>query len=1207
MSPLLVSAAIRRLNQWEDEFKVWFPDISLLGEIPITAADVTEIGEDFQAAGQIRVRKPTWPHVLAVYMAAVAARNDERKYWGVLTQSLGLKDSQQIHRKLGRLFLELLSGYALPTFEDVGGYRYVTPIRLHGGIPAYSLPDFFGDVVLPAVRKAEYAGMVAGDLIPVVLERSQVKHFVDSPVRYFLEHGGEAAENFLDRCLEMARRWEEEGGGLSASEIGLPRYVVDTFDLFMEGQSVNVQGRRLRPPRLHFAPTSGETLFSLELPEEPVSAEQAGWRYCWRIKVLPSAAFPAPEDDQLTEHVRVRRVGHELVTVGRTLPLFLPPCTIQITFEATPADGECRQLGHWRRSLSPTGEQCLLAFRADGTPLRSSQNFPAQPLLLLFPQHARLEPVGTARCVQTFPDLLGDWADWKIEEWDLSKARSIRLLDELGGRLGPPIAIQQEQAEAQLTGRTLLSQEITTDSKPLFVGSPPELWLPRISADAASAEMKEWHIEVKSRWVTEPSLPNTMKYCLFDCQDEVSVDQSGFTLPLVWILGERALGSFVLELRGPRGFQQELSFQLWSELTLDELRAYYLPTAQGPQAVNFRVALAHDHQVAVPVGEAATTVTADQEPGCFCVSVAPSAGEAVLELQARRHDSEVVRLTLRLPVPRLRWLLRLEATTPQWRMRPESLSASRFAQSPERTLVLDWGNLSVVPSCQLTLLDEAQQPATVLQEMEVSIPHPTMRRLNVNLGSILDTVLQNADVPILTLALIVGAGEEDARVPLLYLKRSLEIEEVLLVWDGEGATWLHWEAPHRLRNRRVRIWSAWRPWQVAREYHIPDDAPASPVADGDGSGHFRLPQSLPRGWYRIAFRTAHSWEELQAPSAPTVDAQLTRDEDWEIRVLQLEEMLDGDIGDTYAHRCELACIYDSVGRDWERDAHVQWLCSNLDKATPYQLVALRRWLRSQNDESEKALQMRMYFPAPLQRLFTSDDSRLRNEYLEGFPQTLISTDTARVVLEHDARPEWIVQSIKTLVRKEPGYAVDYLLGQLDRGGFSEQDAVQLLQENPGATFAALKQKDGIRARDQLMLELADHVECTGLTKVGDWVHSEAGWGRLEKIERGGRTSEFCFDGDAVRVHVRLRPDEESEPIIIDTEEKTIEFTNAQQVYHCTKEGCTGFRSYSERLLRHYHNREAHMGIGASFICKPACAPYRRPLEFSQQPPASQFQ
>ncbi|MBI3958971.1 MAG: hypothetical protein HY328_09185, partial [Chloroflexi bacterium] len=673
------------------------------------------------------------------------------------------------------------------------------------------------------------------------------------------------------------------------------------------------------------------------------------------------------------------------------------------------------------------------------------------------------------------------------------------------------------------------------------------------------------------------------------------------------LLGEAALGSFALDVRGPRNFRQELRLRLWSGLAVEGLAAYYPPGPQGAQAVDFLVRVAPGQQVAVPVGETETAVAPSPEADTYRVTVADTASEATLELLAARPGDEPVRLALRLAVPRLRWLLRLDDSPAQWRTTPEDLPAARFAQSQQRTLILDWGGAATLPYCTLRLLDATQQTATVLQEEDVAAPQAKSQRLPLNLGSFFDTIQRQADVPILTLAL--GYGSDAQIVPLLYLKRSLQIDAVVLEWDKQGQTWLHWDAPHRLRNRRARIWSAWRPWEAAREYLVPDDAPPSPVADGAGSGVMRLPQPLPVGWYRVALRTAHGWESLSAPPLPPEDALLSREGDWELRAVELEEAIEAGEEDSFYARWELACIYDVKGNRRERDALIDWLSRHLEKAGMRQLIALRRWMDQCEPNSAKALRMRMYSPEQMQRLFvevTQDEER--TAYLEAFTSArTLNPESARLMLRHMQQPNLISHALYVLLQQDLDGAISYLLEQMERGAYSDSDALQLLLKKAADSFTALKLRARTPSRDRLLLGLAPDMENPGLIQPGGWVHGEAGWGRIERIEHSGREVAFCFSGDGVLLHVLLRAGHEGEPVEIDTAQQTIRFTRTQQVYHCTKDGCMGFRSYSERLLIREHNRAAHMGIGPSFVGKPASSSYRRQLYFSQQPPENQYQ
>jgi hypothetical protein len=250
----------------------------------------------------------------------------------------------------------------------------------------------------------------------------------------------------------------------------------------------------------------------------------------------------------------------------------------------------------------------------------------------------------------------------------------------------------------------------------------------------------------------------------------------------------------------------------------------------------------------------------------------------------------------------------------------------------------------------------------------------------------------------------------------------------------------------------------------------------------------------------------------------------------------------------------------------------------------------------------------MYRLENLRRLFAEEkDEGTRIAYLDDFRQaTAIAAESAQLVLDHIQKPDLINYALNVLMKEDVGSVVAYLLNEMAKGAYSDQDALTLLQKRATESFFVLKKHPLSAARNRLLERLSAHVEKSGIIRPGDWLHCEAGWGRLTRILRGEKEEAFCFDDDAVLLHVLLRDGHEGEPVEIDTERKTIRFLQAMQVYHCRKMGCTGFRSYSERLLREKHSRAAHLGIGPAYEIKPACSSYSRPLISSQRPPTDIF-
>ena len=159
------------------------------------------------------------------------------------------------------------------------------------------------------------------------------------------------------------------------------------------------------------------------------------------------------------------------------------------------------------------------------------------------------------------------------------------------------------------------------------------------------------------------------------------------------------------------------------------------------------------------------------------------------------------------------------------------------------------------------------------------------------------------------------------------------------------------EARHRLRNRRVRLWSAWQPWTEPYEFCIPDEVVGTDISDEPGSGVLELPDTLPPGWYWVALRTAPSWEKLCAPPGPTPDAMLAKDVDSEWRLTELE-LAERKAPETeFRYHLERACIFDTLDNTDSRAKEIQWLCDHAREAYPAHLFALYRWLKDRDPDT----------------------------------------------------------------------------------------------------------------------------------------------------------------------------------------------------------------------------------------------------------------
>ena len=147
----------------------------------------------------IRTAVERYPVSLAVHLVLVANRHyEDRDVWSAIPFVHGAGDAVVAGQAFERaLTLRGLEGFR--QFRAEGAHRYVAPILAHGGIPVKLLPQFFRDLLLPALARG--TGSSAEELIGHW--RSSEPTGIGRPVLRFLRYGGAPAVDFVDRCIEL--------------------------------------------------------------------------------------------------------------------------------------------------------------------------------------------------------------------------------------------------------------------------------------------------------------------------------------------------------------------------------------------------------------------------------------------------------------------------------------------------------------------------------------------------------------------------------------------------------------------------------------------------------------------------------------------------------------------------------------------------------------------------------------------------------------------------------------------------------------------------------------------------------------------------------------------------------------------------------------------------------------------------------------------
>lgn len=175
------------LDQWEQRLKPYFTrSLRLLAEIPLTRTDIEDICAGVCASiNRIGIAEATrfvtsrYPHTFLVMMAGFAAHNTEQGYWAALGGAMGVSQYELFNRGWHTTFKQEMKLRGLPYFDyEEAANPYVTTIRFHGGIPAYSLPDFFERLLLPTVKRPALNEIPTKQAMAAVLKTA---YFVDSP------------------------------------------------------------------------------------------------------------------------------------------------------------------------------------------------------------------------------------------------------------------------------------------------------------------------------------------------------------------------------------------------------------------------------------------------------------------------------------------------------------------------------------------------------------------------------------------------------------------------------------------------------------------------------------------------------------------------------------------------------------------------------------------------------------------------------------------------------------------------------------------------------------------------------------------------------------------------------------------------------------------------------------------------------------------
>lgn len=845
----------RRLTSWEDQLchEVGEGDL-LLGELAYTRDDLEEIGGLLFRTTFFRVQKRAtidfklsqvsefWPLTFSLYLVLEGIHHygDEGLFWHGPKQRLKIRDSHTT--KCGQRFLQILSKYNLPTFEQSRGLRYVTPILLHGGIPNHHLEEFLDFLYRHEVQPHR----IAIDPHSLLAKwRNQVKdlEFLSKPVSRFLRHGGIVAEDFVGRCLDLFRFPEES----DINTLGLPERVLNAYQSWQEQRPVQVRSQRIRAPVrlqrpiLKVAPyTSG---VRLDLPPQQMPSRDAPNEVVWRVTVA--------QQTHLIDTVRQRiENGYRYEATTELLPV--PPAEEY----AVQLFSDEQLLQEW--ALPGLGRIPLLIldpfddYEADAL---SEQEWHKQgDRWLLYPSTYTLQISGASQHLRQLPQMTGEWQSYRLESWKLAPGK-LELVDERGD-IGHQVELigERKRRRPYLKDGEQPLAGVSHSDFPLYCGRPPSLVI-------HSTQPQRWQISLRGEGNGRPNGFHSFRISDLPIQNQKEDNSICLDLSADDLLGTDPIGRFEITVRGPLGHNHTLGLRMIPKVFIEGHDIVHLPKPDAPASLR----IVTDAETSLRP----SPLQAGMELRRHWLSESQREYSAKVEayieevsLQVSHHSGASVPLSI--PIRRMRWSLYTgmpNASEPKWQTRPFSVFPDGLATNAELRVVFP-------------LLAEGKRFHVGWRLIDIdgqivrAVPpnrHVLQRLVTVALSEVLGLWRERQETLLWQLVVHVVGQVQPVVVDLLYLTPN--VGRVQYHWKEETYQ-IHlrvcWEHPHP-GNKQLLLWPQDRPWM--------EDPITLSVSDKEDPTRieWRFPkQNISSESYLAEIVTENPWVS-QRPQRPTTD------------------------------------------------------------------------------------------------------------------------------------------------------------------------------------------------------------------------------------------------------------------------------------------------------------------------------------------------
>ena len=829
-TPLLPHNAQLTLPDIEQRLARELSNVVLIGELPLTP----EVGDiltdtirglvDRQGfAAATRILSQRYPCTLAVYLVTKGVYGYEGgDYWSQLIETMG---SERV-REWGAIFRSFLQQRGLPTFQDLGGHINLTPILIHGGIPDYSLTDFFQHILDPLSDDLASVDIDLEESLLETLAALARRAPADRPVERFLTHGGAFARDFVARSVELARLFSERGGAPDPAEVGLPARVVTKYAEWAANRQRRRTGATWRPrrPELWIDPW-GDGL-QIELPAQQLSGV-----------IRPEVRWTV----QVGDTTRSRKVSASLKgSVWETMPDRLAVGPSESGYTITFQDG--RATNHQWTIATRTNALPVMAFDPEsGSYLHTPHGLPARTLWLLV-RHTENLVVRGGQQIHVLPPLTDEWSRYQLEHWDVSQAQSVEI-----GELILPILPDEHAFRPRLLGGSVVDLGLHSVELPIYQGQPPELAIPIPPQRDAQQELMRWKMSL-----TVGDVPIHQNVSLVDIRQAVEIRADSLRIHLNR-LTVATFGRYAITLRGPLGRDKSFDFGLVPHLAITGHYQARVADQTGklPPGV-LRIVV--DPSIHVASTDQKLQITSEAR-GSFRV-IAP-AELTLARLTLQRQNDRWQKLPLTVPLPLLRWSL--SGSEDGWVTAPIHCPQAWLSQLdvPDLQVRIEPPLVLATPP-QLTLV-VSETTGQLNQRLH---PRGDIRRgWHFVLREALDTI-RRSDEALLSGKLEINnltGWQHSTTLQVLRIEQGLGVSNLCVAVLERSGNWhlkVAWEQDRRLRGRSLLFWPLWRPWESPITRSLPDEV--------TNSYELHLLRSdLPPGRYRVEIAIVDPWSSVE--------------------------------------------------------------------------------------------------------------------------------------------------------------------------------------------------------------------------------------------------------------------------------------------------------------------------------------------------------